>query len=220
MQKDPSHSSPNGKGGSQRRTQQTLDNLCEAACRILESGDRSELTTQRVAEVSGYGVGTVYQYFSNKESLLETLAARELKRMLTVAERILSGWSASPDDAVANSRRLIGAMIDIIGERPVVGGILRTEMINAPADSDLGRELQRYYALIIGAAYRAHPEHRRRLQDEASRFVMFRAISGAIQTAAVEQPALLRSRAFEDEMVRLVLGFLSYSLPHEDAAAT
>ncbi|MFC7516802.1 TetR family transcriptional regulator [Herbaspirillum sp. GCM10030257] len=219
MQKDPSHKSQKGKSGSQDRTQKTLDNLCEAACRILENGDRSELTTQKVAEVSGYGVGTVYQYFSNKEELLEALAMRELDRMLGVAGKILTDWNAAPSDAVMNSRRLIAAMIEIIGERPRLGGILRTEMINAPEDSALGQGLQRYYGLIVGMASRTHPEKSHRLQTDSARFVLFRAISSTIQTAAVERPSLLRSREFEDEMVRLILGFLSYTLPGEDGSA-
>jgi AcrR family transcriptional regulator len=218
MQKDPSHKSGKGKTGSQERTQKTLEDLCEAACRILEHGDRSELTTQKVAEVSGYGVGTVYQYFANKNELLETLAARELDRMLSVAGKILADWNAAPSDAVMNSRRLIAAMIEIIGERPRLGGILRTEMINAPEDSALGQGLQRYYGLIVGMASRTHPEKSHRLQTDSARFVLFRAISSTIQTAAVERPALLRSRAFEDEMVRLILGFLNYSLPDEDSS--
>lgn len=181
-------------------------------------GDRSDLTTQKVAEVSGYGVGTVYDYFSNKDKLLETLAARELERMLAVAGRIMSDWAAAPVGAVMNSRRLVAAMIEIIGERPRLGGILRTEMIHAPSDSALGQGLQRYHALITEAVNRTHPEYSHRLQNESSRFVVFRAISGAIQTAAVERPAFLRSLQFENEMIRLILGFLSYSLPGEDAA--
>ncbi|WP_158597985.1 TetR/AcrR family transcriptional regulator [Noviherbaspirillum saxi] len=218
MKKDPSHKSQKGKSGSQERTQTTLDNLCEAACRILEQGDRSELTTQKVAEVSGYGVGTVYQYFSNKDELLETLAMRELDRMLGVAGRILASWNATPTAAIMNSRRLIAAMIEIIGERPRLGGILRTEMINAPEDSALGQGLQRYHRLIVGMASGAHPENSHRLQADSARFVLFRAISGTIQTAAVERPSLLRSREFEDEMVRLILGFLSYTLPEEGSS--
>lgn len=215
MQKDTSDKSLKGKAGSQERTQKTLDNLFEAACRILEHGDRSEMTMQKVAEVSGYGVGTVYQYFSNKDELLEALAARELDRMLGVAGKILTDWNAAPTDAIINSRRLIAAMIEIIGERPRLGGILRTEMINAPEDSALGQGLQRYYGLIVGMASRTHPEKSHRLQTDGARFVLFRAISSTIQTAAVERPALLRSREFEDEMVRLILGFLSYTLPEE-----
>jgi len=172
-----------------------------------------------VAEVSGYGVGTVYDYFSNREKLLEALAARELERMLAVANRIMSDWATAPIGVILNSRRLVAAMIDIIGERPRLGGILRTEMINAHSDSDLGRGLQRYHALIADAVNRTHPEYARRLQNESSRFVVFGAISGTIQTAAVERPDFLRSEAFENEMVRMILGFLSYSLPGEDNRA-
>lgn len=217
MPKTPS-TEPSRKKATQRRSQKTLDDLCEAGCRILETGERADLTTQKVAEVSGYGVGTVYDYFSNREQLLETLAARELDRMLAVADRIMADWAAAPIGAILNSRRLVAAMIAIIGERPRLGGILRTEMINAPAESALGRGLRRYHALIAEAVYRTHPEYATRLQNENSRFVVFRAISGTIQTAAVERPEFLRSTAFEDEMVRMILGFLSYSLPGEAPA--
>jgi AcrR family transcriptional regulator len=219
MQKDRTHITHRAKSGSQQRSQKTLDNLCEAACRILENGELAELTTQKVAEISGYGVGTLYQYFSNKEALLETLAVRELDRMLSVAGKILATWNASPTDAVSNSRRLIAAMIEIIGERPRLGGILRTVMINAAEDSELGQGLLRYYGLIVGIACRTHPERSHRLHAPSAQFVLFRAISSTIQTAAVERPSLLRSREFEDEMVRLTLGFLNYDMPADAGQA-
>lgn len=219
MQKDRTHITQRARSGSQQRSQKTLDNLCEAACRILEHGDIPELTTQKVAELSGYGVGTLYQYFSNKEELLETLAVRELDRMLNVAGKILAAWNARPTDAVTNSRRLIAAMIEIIGERPRLGGILRTVMINAPEESELGQGLLRYYGLIVDIACRTHPERSHRLQTASAQFVLFRAISSTIQIAAVERPSLLRSREFEDEMVRLILGFLNYDIPGEGGPA-
>lgn len=191
MKKDRAHITQRARSGSQQRSQKTLDNLCKAACRILEHGDIPELTTQKVAELSGYGVGTLYQYFSNKEELLETLAMRELDRMLSVAGKILAAWNASPNDAVTNSRRLIAAMIEIIGERPRLGGILRTVMINAPEESELGKGLLRYYGLIVDIACRTHPERSHRLQAASAQFVLFRAISSTIQIAAVERPSLL-----------------------------
>ena len=43
------------------------------------------MTTQRVADIAGFSIGAVYQYFPNKEGLVEALALREKVGMIDLA---------------------------------------------------------------------------------------------------------------------------------------
>lgn len=66
----------------QERSRQTVKSILEAATRILSRDGLSGLNTNRVAEVAGVSVGSVYQFFKNKESILEELLTSALDRNL------------------------------------------------------------------------------------------------------------------------------------------
>lgn len=62
----------------QARSRATWEAIVEAAAQILERGGPEALTTNLVAERAGVSIGTLYQYFSDKRSLLLAAARRDL----------------------------------------------------------------------------------------------------------------------------------------------
>ena len=54
----------------QARSAVTVEAICEATIQVLLTHGADRLTTTRVAERAGVSVGTLYQYFPNKRSLL------------------------------------------------------------------------------------------------------------------------------------------------------
>src|SRR6185436_5530527 len=76
------------KRPSQARSHATVDAIVDAAARVLVAGGYGSFTTNRVAARAGVSVGSLYQYFPNKEALLAELKARhiaELERGLNEA---------------------------------------------------------------------------------------------------------------------------------------
>ncbi|MDF2232478.1 helix-turn-helix domain containing protein [Albimonas sp. CAU 1670] len=73
---------PPRKTPRQARARATAEALVEAAARILEGEGRGALTTNRIAERAGASVGSLYQYFPNREAIVAALAARERGRLL------------------------------------------------------------------------------------------------------------------------------------------
>ncbi len=71
----------------QRRSQQTVAAILEAAARILVEDGYAKLNTNRVAEVAGVSIGSLYQYFPNKQALVLALAESHLGREI---ERVAS----------------------------------------------------------------------------------------------------------------------------------
>jgi len=62
----------------QRRSQETVRVLRQAAAYILERDGLDKLTTNAIAARAGVNIGSLYQYFPNKEALLAELAAAHL----------------------------------------------------------------------------------------------------------------------------------------------
>jgi AcrR family transcriptional regulator len=60
----------------QRRSQETVDAIVEASARVLARHGYSAATTNRIAARAGVSIGSLYEYFPNKESVLAALLER------------------------------------------------------------------------------------------------------------------------------------------------
>jgi AcrR family transcriptional regulator len=66
----------------QSRSQATVDAILEATTRILRADGYERTNVNRVAELAGVSVGSLYQYFATKEALVGAVAARLSTRMM------------------------------------------------------------------------------------------------------------------------------------------
>ncbi|WP_417283942.1 TetR/AcrR family transcriptional regulator [Comamonas sp.] len=76
----------------QARSRALVDAVAEACLRILEKEGEDALTVNRIAEVSGATVGSIYQYFPNKESMIaavyERLLDQESQQLFQMREQL------------------------------------------------------------------------------------------------------------------------------------
>ncbi|GAB1583301.1 TetR/AcrR family transcriptional regulator [Phyllobacterium phragmitis] len=66
----------------QARSAVTVDAIFEATLQVLLATGSTRLNTTKVAERAGVSVGTLYQYFPNKQSLLFAVLERYLDRLM------------------------------------------------------------------------------------------------------------------------------------------
>jgi AcrR family transcriptional regulator len=86
------------KQPKQQRSEQLVADILEAAVRVLERDGAHRFTTARVAEKAGVSVGSLYQYFPNKEAILFRLQTDEWARTGNLLQTILADESLSPAD--------------------------------------------------------------------------------------------------------------------------
>lgn len=77
----------------QARARQLVEDVIEAAARILEVSGADALTTNLIAEVAGVSPGSVYQYFSDKQSIISALIEREAHDFIRVSQGAIKGRS-------------------------------------------------------------------------------------------------------------------------------
>jgi AcrR family transcriptional regulator len=91
----------------QARANATVEIILEAAARILATESLAGFNTNRVAEVAGVSVGSLYQYFPNKSALVAALIQRDQARLGEAIEECLA---AHPKATLAGS---LAAIVDI-----------------------------------------------------------------------------------------------------------
>jgi AcrR family transcriptional regulator len=57
----------------QQRAKVTVDTIIEAGFIVVAQSGMREATTRQIADVSGIGVGSLYEYFKNKEAIFEAM---------------------------------------------------------------------------------------------------------------------------------------------------
>ena len=72
---------------SQERAKVTVDAMLDAAVELLKRGGASSITTNRIAETAGVSIGSVYQYFPNKNALFVALHEKHLGLVVEVIRR-------------------------------------------------------------------------------------------------------------------------------------
>jgi AcrR family transcriptional regulator len=70
----------------QARSLYTVDAIFEATIQVLIQIGINQLTTTKVAEKAGVSVGTLYQYFPNKTTLLSAALEKHLNEVVTAVE--------------------------------------------------------------------------------------------------------------------------------------
>jgi AcrR family transcriptional regulator len=84
------------KSPVQQRSSATVDAILEATIQVLLREGKERLTTTRVAERAGVSVGTLYQYFPNKSSLLQATLRRHLNEVAETIRRVCAEQSNNP----------------------------------------------------------------------------------------------------------------------------
>lgn len=81
------------KRPTQSRSRALVDAVEQACLRILDEDGEETLTVARISEVSGVAVGSIYQYFPNKDAIITLLYERvldqESEQLLRMRERLV-----------------------------------------------------------------------------------------------------------------------------------
>ncbi len=107
---------------SQARSTATVEAIYEATVQVLLTEGQDRLTTTRVAERAGVSVGTMYQYFPHKRSLLFAVLQQHLGVVADAVEGAAQRFRAQPIDLIVDG--LVGAYLDAKTTRPEVTSAL------------------------------------------------------------------------------------------------
>ncbi len=194
----------------QPRAHRTVQTIFDATAQVLADEGEQAFTTNRVAERAGYSIGTLYQYFPNKTSLLQGLVERERRRLMHGAQQRLRQAQARGDSPARCLRDHIGYTVDEFGrgglavKRPLVR--LAWRIADEAAIARAYREMAEFFLQLMSRDDLRHPAAR--APSRAQMLCLTWAVMGAVRSASLEQSPLLDDPGFKDELVRLCWGML------------
>ena len=196
------------KVASQERSRATVDALVEATARILIKEGFDKASTNRIAEVAGVSVGSLYQYFPSKEALVAAVIERhQQKIMQTVRVELADVWAQPVEKAV---RKLVAIAVKSHRVDPRLHHVLAEQIPRVGALEKLETFNRENYTL-----FRTYLESHRdeiRVDDlELASFVCVTSIEALTHNAVLHYSRTFSDETMEaliDETARLVTGYL------------
>lgn len=189
----------------QSRSKTTVDCILAAAAQVLVKEGYAKATTNRVAAVAGVSIGTLYQYFPNKDALIVALVERHRSEMMSMLAETLA--SAQGDNLEQLAQTLISAMLKAHAVDPELH---RALVEHLPKENTFQQllEINVQAEEIICSFLELHQEQLRTKHLKLASFLVVTTVEAATHTAVLNRPALLQSEEFVRELSALVCRYL------------
>jgi AcrR family transcriptional regulator len=188
----------------QRRARETVEAVLDAVIRILKRDGYRAITTNRIAEVAGVSIGSVYQYFPDKASIFNALHQRHIDQIDRMVQSKLVEHASSPLEDLM--RAMIEAMVDAHATDPELYELLLTEVPHK-ADGTKEFAVRLHGAFRLAISSRAHELKKRRDLDMVV-FIVANMVAALSHGAVLRRPAALSLEDAKEEVVRAVLSYV------------
>jgi len=190
----------------QARSRATVDAILTAAAHILVKHGYEGSTTARVAERAGVSIGSLYQYFPNKEALIIALIEQHGRETLALIERTLEDPAlVTLEDGL---RALIRAGCEAHRIHPALHKIL-TEQVPRVGRFAKVMDTHRTVTAMVERFLRAHIDELAPGRDPViAATVIETAVEALVHKAVIERQDLLADGLIEQEAFELIRGYL------------
>jgi len=148
---------------AQSRSRETVEAILEATAQLLDRAGYDALNTNAIAARAGISVGSLYQYFPNKQAICGELTRRYVERQRAAfAENLRQTFAAPPREQIA---RTVQTALDIARADRRAATLLYQHLRHVPEDrayadaqKAMEGELRRYYESPVGRAAFRNPD--------------------------------------------------------------
>ncbi len=189
----------------QQRSAEMVEIILQAATRVLERESLAGFNTNRVAEVAGISVGSLYQYFPNKEALVAALIDRTQTALVEAVDAVVD----SMEGATLNESLLALARLAVQQQyaRPLLAAALDHEEKRLPLQGRLHASANK----LVSGAERLLARHRAELPADLPASAAADCL--VITKALVEAEAGLRADPPPDLEARIFRAMAGYLTP-------
>ncbi|GAB7126190.1 TetR family transcriptional regulator [Silvimonas sp. JCM 19000] len=185
----------------QARSTVTVEAIFEASIQVLRAEGLERFNTTRVAARAGVSVGSLYQYYPNKQSLLAAVLEKHLLHVVAAVEEACVHVQGAPASEVGAA--VATAYFNAKIQRADVSSALYAvaAMVDSRALIDTVR--QRIGSAVVAALPPSLPQ--RALMAET----LLGALTGPIQRWLEDEPSPAQLDAMRQQLVRLARAYLA-----------
>jgi AcrR family transcriptional regulator len=191
---------PARRRAKQDRARDTIAVVLAAAAQVLEREGYARATTNRIAARAGVSVGTLYQYFADKDEIFDAVIRREIDGL----RRVLRDAAPAPREPLAVGLRLLLAAL--VRARPEAPALYRC--LEQLPNALFRRRVAAARGEVIEWVRDLLAAHRRELHVRDLDTAAFVIVSCAEGVAMNASPEFYRTEA-ADELATLLTRYLT-----------
>lgn len=134
-----------------------VQDLLDATAQVLNEVGLERLSTNKVAQRANVAVGSIYQYFPNKEALVDALIENRMHKLGDLTQRRMAALGSHSFPAATDA--MLRAVIDFLSDEPGLVPVLMSHALSAPDQGVAGQ--------LRNLADTAAREYLERLDDRA-----------------------------------------------------
>lgn len=191
----------------QERARFTVAAILQAAASVIDDVGWARASTNRIAEKAGVSIGSLYQYFPNKEAILESLLDEHQRVVHEVVARAMTRLEDPEISLETALTQLFRELLEVHREDPVVARVLSTEVPPHPSGKDHEAESDHFVGWL-----RAILERRRDIgvaDPAVAAHVVATTTEALTRWIAHESPKSVDADVFVEEAVRMLAGYLA-----------
>jgi AcrR family transcriptional regulator len=189
---------------AQERSKVTYDAILKATAQVLAAEGVDRVNTNRVAEVAGVSIGSLYQYFPNKEAMMQALIDSYSNRLVEHLSGYLQQLSQEP--AAGAIRSYVKAMLSLPREDPELhrAFVLVVFKLGHASIRQLEEQL-----LFIVRAYLETQKHRLIPKNlDLAAFILVTTVESVTNIALLKHPEYISTDEFEIELSSIITRYL------------
>lgn len=189
----------------QARSTVTVESISEAAIQVLLSQGAERLTTTRVADRAGVSVGTLYQYYANKQSLLFAVLENHFD---IVVSRVEAACESARHKPLAEMvKEMVEAFVDAKMERADISVALYRVAADVGGPTLVKRVSQRTRK-AVEATLDTAPDIKS-APDKFAIEIMLSAMGGAMRSLLESGPSSATVRKAREQLVLLCQSYMA-----------
>jgi len=189
----------------QERSRAMVEAILEAAARVFVADGLDGATTNRIAEVAGVSVGSLYQYFPNKQVLARALMQRHFGEVEELRPAVLRGGE------MRSLRERLGIAVrwqlDAHAKDPVLH-----QALSVMAPRILGMEvlldIERLFQRTIRGVLEGYRDELGDRDLDLAAFIVAQCMESLTHGAVLHHPERLQDDALADEITHLLVAYL------------
>ena len=195
------------KTPSQARSRETVAVILRAAAQVFARHGYAAGTTNRIAERAGVSVGSLYEYFPNKDALLVALMAEHIREGEALLLRTAADLPTGSYTLRAVVHRFVTAMVALHDRDAALHRVLFEQTPLPRPIRDLLDAVEGRVTRVVAAMLERQPDVRLPHPERAARLVV--QVVEALTHRHVLDAHHDGDSAFVDEVVTLVVAYLT-----------
>jgi AcrR family transcriptional regulator len=187
----------------QQRSRLTVDQILEAAGRVFAERGYAGATTNHIAQRAGVSIGSLYQYFPNKDTILVALHLRHMESASEVLRKMMQEALRQGKTPEHLLRRFVRRVIELHASEPELHHVLLYEGPRPPElsekvhaiEDDMARAVEQMLSDRGGIA-RSHAKH--------AAYLLVHVVENMAHEYVIHPPPDMPVEVFVEELVTML----------------